>query len=67
MIINIHLDGRRYVVEAPNGSRVVRTSGEDCLVFRHRDRTEYLLRPFVVLFAERREKGLRLVSETPVT
>ena len=67
MIINIHLDGRRYVVEAPNGSRVVRTSGQDCLVFRHRGKTEYLLTPFVVLFGERRAKGLRVVSEAPVT
>jgi hypothetical protein len=67
MLIHLHHDGRRYVVEAPNGSRVVRTSGEDCLIFHHRGRTEYLLTPFVVLFARRKDKGLRLVSEAPVT
>jgi hypothetical protein len=66
MIIHVHHDGTRYVIEAPKGGRLVRTSGEDCLVFRHRGRTEYLLTPFVVMFAERREKGLSVVSEAPV-
>jgi hypothetical protein len=63
MIVHIYLGGKRYVVEAPKGSRVVRTGGEDCLVYRHRNRTEYLPTPFVVMFARRRAKGLRVVSE----
>jgi hypothetical protein len=67
MHIQVHLDGRCYVIEAPKGSRVVPTSGLDCLVYRFGGTKEYLLTPFVVLFAERQEKGLRVVSEAPVT
>jgi hypothetical protein len=65
--IHVHLDGTRYVVEAPRGSRVVHACDGDCLILRRRGRFEYLLTPLVVLFAERREKGLRVVSEAPVT
>jgi hypothetical protein len=64
MLIHIHYDGRRFVVEAPKGSRLVHTSGEDCLVFRYWGRTAYLLTPFVVMFARKRARGLRVVSET---
>ena len=45
MRVRIHDAGVFYSIEAPSGSRVVRTSGEDCLVYRHDDRTEYVERP----------------------
>jgi hypothetical protein len=65
MLIRIHQGGRFYVIEAPAGARVVRTSAEDCLVFRWEERTEYLLTPFAVMCARDGVKGLRLVCEMP--
>ena len=67
MIIKVYLNGRRYVVKAPRGSQVVPADGEDYLVYPHRGRTERLPTPVVVMLAHKREKGLRLVSETFVT
>ena len=65
MLIRIFYEGLCYEIRAPNGARVVRTSGEDCLVYQWSGRTEYLLTPFAVLSARNGAKGLRLISETP--
>jgi hypothetical protein len=65
MQIRIHDGGRVYVIDAPAGARVVRTSAEDCLVFRWEGRMEYLLTPFAVLCARDGTRGLRLVCEMP--
>ena len=51
MRARIHHEGRSYLIEAPAGARVVRTGGEDCLVYRYAGRTEYLLTPFAVSHA----------------
>jgi hypothetical protein len=63
MRVRIHHEGRNYLVEAPPGARVVPTAGEDCLVYRHGSRTEYLLTPFIVLLAGQGARGLRLIGE----
>jgi hypothetical protein len=65
MRIRIHHDGQVYLIEAPAGARVVRTGGEDCLVYRHAGRTEYLLTPFVLMHARDGTRGLRLIIEEP--
>jgi hypothetical protein len=65
MRIRIHDEGRVYLIDAPAGARVVRTSGEDCLVYRWEWRTEYLLTPFAVLCARDATRGLRLLREMP--
>jgi hypothetical protein len=65
MLIRIFYEGLCYEIRAPNGARVVRTSGEDCLVYQWSERTEYLLTPFAVLSARNGANGLRLISETP--
>ena len=67
MRVRIHHEGRSYLVEAPAGARVVPTAGEDCLVYRHAGRTEYLLTPFVVMHARQGAGGLRLIGEEPAT
>jgi hypothetical protein len=64
MLVRIYHDGRVYVIEAPANARVVQTSGEDCLVYRWNGRTEYLLTPFVLMYARQGARGLRLVRET---
>ena len=66
MQVKIHHEGRSYLVEAPAGARVVRTRGEDCLVYRHAGRTEFLLTPFAVLNARDGTRGLRLIDEVSV-
>lgn len=63
MLVRVHHEGRTYVIEAPAGARVVRTSEDDCLVYHHRGHQEFLLTPFAVLLARDGAKGLRLVSE----
>jgi len=65
MRVRIHHEGRNYLIEAPAGARVVQTCGEDCLVYRHGGRTEYLLTPFVVMLAREGAQGLRLIGEQP--
>lgn len=65
MLIHIHHDDRVYVIEAPASARVVQTSGDDCLVYQWSGRTEYLLTPFVLMYARQGARGLRLVRETP--
>lgn len=65
MRVRIHHEGRTYWIEAPAGARVVRTSGEDCLVYRDGNRTEYLLTPFAVRHALAGTKGLRLLGGEP--
>jgi len=65
MIVRVHHEGREYLVEAPHGARVVRTSGEDCLVFNYQGVQEFLLTPIAVMLARDGAKGLRLVSEGP--
>ena len=63
MRVRLHHEGRTYLIEVPAGARVVMTAGGDCLVYRHGDRTEYLLPPFVVMLARQGAKGLRLIGE----
>lgn len=65
MLVRVHHEGRAYLIEAPHGARVVRTSGEDCLVFTYDGNQEFLLTPFAVMFARDGAKGLRLVGEGP--
>ena len=65
MLVRIHHGGRVYVIESPDTARVVQTSGEDCLVYDWKGRTEYLLTPFAIFCARNAAKGLHLVSETP--
>jgi hypothetical protein len=63
MQVRIHYNGETHDIEAPEGARVVQTSGEDCLVYRFEGRTEYLLTPFAVMCARAGTKGLRLIRE----
>lgn len=63
MLVRVHHEGRTYVIEAPAGARVVRTSEDDCLVYRYRGRQEFLLTPLAVLLARDGARGLRLISE----
>jgi hypothetical protein len=64
MMVRIHHDSGVYVIEAPADARVVKTSGEDCLVYRWHGNTEYLLTPFAVMCARDGVRGVRLISET---
>jgi hypothetical protein len=64
MRVRIHHEGRVFVIEAPADARVVKTSGEDCLVYRWHENTEYLLTPFAVMCAREGARGVRLISET---
>jgi hypothetical protein len=65
MLVHIHHERWVFVIEAPAGTWVVQTSGEDCLVYRWGGRTEYLLTPFAVMCARDGARGLRLVCEMP--
>lgn len=65
MFVRVHHEGRAYLIEAPEGARVARTSGEDCLVYAYEGNQEFLLTPFAILLARDGGKGLRLVSEGP--
>lgn len=65
MLVRIHHGGRVFVIESPAPARVVQTSGEDCLVYEWRGRTEYLLTPFAVMYARQAARGLRLIRERP--
>ena len=64
MLIRVYYKEMCYEIRAPNGARVVRTSGDDCLVYQWCGRTEYLLTPFVLMYARQGARGLRLVRET---
>lgn len=63
MLVRVHHEGRAFLIEAPEGARVVKTSGEDCLVFHYQGRQEFMLTPFAILCAQDGAKGLRLVGE----
>jgi hypothetical protein len=67
MQISIHHEGRSYLIEAPAGARVVRTSGEDCLAYTQDGHDEYLLTPFVIRHARAGTKGLRLLGGEPAS
>ena len=62
MIVNVHSEGKTYQIEAPDDARVSNTTGEDCLIFTHNGKKEYILTPFAVMLAREGEKGLRLIS-----
>ena len=66
MQIRIYHDGRSYLIEVPAGTRVVRTSGEDCLVYSHDNRIGYLLTPFADHHARAGTKGLKLIDEVAI-
>ena len=51
MLVRVNHEGRTFVIEAPDGARVVRTSEDDCLVYHYQGRQEFLLTPFAVLLA----------------
>jgi hypothetical protein len=65
MLIRVYYNEMCYDIRAPNSARVVRTSGEDCLVYQFEGRAEYLLTPFIIMHARDNTKGFRLLSEKP--
>ena len=63
MRVTIHDDGFRYVIEAPEGARVIATDDDDCLVFEHQGETCYVIVPVAATLARQGLLGLSLVEE----